>query len=234
MMKKQMLAIFIVVVAVSGLGFAMTPAITGSNNKILKIFSNSDGTSKAAADSQAAISAEFPLPSIAYPTPADERPQILVFKGVAVKDNTAYPAAFLAFNRIDSKNSYYNFQYSFVIIGGEVTPLAYQSSTFDSDTNTLIVIFTSPQTSSAAGTHTFIFRWYQGTVFLSGNFGGYMLNMNLVGYPQIYSGNYPQTTKPVKTLPYDQGGYAASNGGSTQISQDSALKIAQSVAAGMK
>lgn len=199
MLKKQVLAVLIVVVAISGIGFAAKMQST-------------------AADEQRTVMS-MPQDTV-QPDYRQTLPDIAVFKGVAVDNDKIFPAALISIDMDERRNSQnaYEYRYNFLVIDQKITSLELTDSIYDSRTKTTLLTFTD-----SSNRYRFILRWMYGNAFLSGNFGEYEINMNLVA--RQYS--YPQPTntddaaETVKNpLPYV----------SQEMTQEDAYRIAGSIA----
>jgi hypothetical protein len=205
MLKKQMLAIFIVVLAVSGLGFAMKPAATPGlkytedrmqeNQAVTAVDSVKDNTLTADA-------------YINY--------DIIVFRGVAVRGSEINHAAFISIDTNDNVESVidYRNRYNFMVIDGEVTKLELVDYTYDQHTKTALLTF-----SDESNDYTLIIRRNNGQSFMSGSFGEYELNMNMIHY------RYPVIKKTLPIPEYEQDNAGITESEAEQIADSISKKI---------
>ncbi|MFC2142890.1 hypothetical protein ACFLQN_00655 [Candidatus Aenigmatarchaeota archaeon] len=234
MKTQQILAVLIAIVAVSGVGFAAMPQHKVDPQQytdaadilsVLGVEVNEDDTRPmrdiALYDEEKPASRIYPY----YPYPQyqneDLYPNVIVFKGVAVKD-TVEPAAFIAFQRTYPAAEYTTtnslvphyeplYNYNYLIINGELIELTHKDTDFDWRTQTLVVTFRDEAGKEA----TLVVKFYRiagrTVMFMSGEYDGYTFNMERIPYRglttlieilQSYDYNYEEPYPKPIPMPY--------------------------------
>lgn len=114
-----------------------------------------------------------------YPYPNDY-PNVLVFKGVAVKNSKVSPSVMVGMDKTD------NFEYkvTYLLLGEKLYQLELDEAKYDEKSGTWIVEFDVEDSDKNL---KLIVKYYQWNILVaSGQFGDYLLNLRLVGNEDIY------------------------------------------------
>ena len=165
---KKILAVALVVITISSIGFAV-PELIEETDMVA-----AGGTGEIVSEKMIAESEMLP-----YPYYYNEYPEILVLKGVGVKGDEVVSAVFVAVERTSS-----GYKDIFLLIDGELYELELEKTKFDSETGTIIADFSGEEDLRLVAKNHRID--YMNVFTVTGQFGEYLLNMRLVGNQPIY------------------------------------------------